>query len=191
MDPFEVTITSEDEGVIVYTIPMDPIPTSANGIPYTGPVRINSTTQLRAAVVRAGSASKPQTSSYLRLSGGLETYTSPIPIAIIDNFGGGTIPNRGWSFATQTSAGLQQLPRQPACLHLIDTDPESGRASITGVQDLTERIGIRVRGSFSSTWNPKPYSLETWDEYDNDKTATPLGTPRGVRLDSILPASPL
>lgn len=176
VDPFEVTITSEDGGVIVYTMDGS-VPTSANGIPYTGPVRITSSTQLRAAVVWAGSASKPQTSSYLRLSGGLETYTSPIPIAIIDNFGGGTIPNRGWSFATQTSAGLQQLPRQPACLQLIDTDPESGRASITGVQDLTERIGIRVRGSFSSTWNPKPYSLETWDEYDDDKTATPLGLP--------------
>ena len=34
-----------------------------------------------------------------------------------------------------------------------------------------------MRGSFSSTWNPKPYSLETWDEYDADKSTTPLGLP--------------
>ena len=176
VDPFEVTITSEDQGVIIYTTDGS-IPSSNNGIPYTGPVVIDSSTQLRAAVARAGSASKPQTRSYLRLTGGLETYTSPIPIAIIDNFGGGTIPNKEWSFATQTSAGLQQLPRQPASLHLIDTNPESGRASITGLHDLTERIGIRVRGSFSSTWNPKPYSLETWDEYDADKSTSPLGLP--------------
>ena len=42
---------------------------------------------------------------------------------------------------------------------------------------LRSGIGIRVRGSFSSTWNPKPYAVETWDEYDNDKTTKPLGLP--------------
>lgn len=176
VDPFEVTISSEDPGVIVYTTDGS-LPTSENGTPYTGPVQVNSSTPIRARVIWGGTLSKPQTKSYVRLAGGLENYTSPLPIAIIENFGGGEIPNRGWSTNTQTSAGLQQLPRQPACLHLIDIDPESGTASITGVHDLTERIGIRVRGSFSSTWNPKPYSLETWDEYDADKNTTPLGLP--------------
>ena len=176
VDPFEVTMSSEDPGVIMYTTDGS-LPTSENGTPYTVPVRVSSSTPIRASVTWGGTTSKPQTKSYVRLSGGLETYTSPLPIAIIENFGGGEIPNRGWSFDTQTSAGLQQLPRQPACLHLIDIDPESGTASITGIHDLTERIGIRVRGSFSSTWNPKPYSVETWDEYDADKNTTPLGLP--------------
>ena len=173
---FEATITSAETGIIVYTTDGS-IPTSVTGTPYTGPVNIDSSTLLRAAVLRPGSASKPQTRSYLRLSGGLETYTSPIAIAIIENFGGGTIPNKGWSPATQTGGDLQQVARQPASFHLIDTDPASGRASMTGIQDLTERIGIRVRGAFSSTWDPKPYSVETWDEYGNDKTTTPLGLP--------------
>ncbi len=176
VNPFNATITSDDPGIIIYTTDGS-MPSAENGTPYTGPVQIDSSTPLRAVVIWGDTVSKPQTKSYLRLAGGLETYTSPLPIAIIDNFGGGPIPNRGWSFDTQTSAGLQQLPRQPACLHLIDTDPESGRATITGIHDLTERIGIRVRGSFSSTWNPKPYSLETWDEYDTDKTTNPLGLP--------------
>jgi len=174
--PFEASITSAEPGVIVYTTD-GALPTSANGTPYTGPIPIESSTLLRAAVLRPASVSKPQTSSYLRLAGGLENYSAPIAIAIIDNFAGGNIPNKGWSTATQTGSGLQQVARQPACIHLIDTDPASGRASMTGTHDLTERIGIRVRGAFSSTWNPKPYSIETWDEYGNDKATTPLGLP--------------
>ena len=176
VDPFEVTMSSKGPGVIIYTTDGS-IPTAENGTPYTRPVQVSSSTPIRASVIWGGTVSKPQTKSYVRLSGGLESYTSPLPIAIIENFGGGEIPNRGWSFDTQTSAGLQQLPRQPACLHLIDIDPQSGTASITGIHDLTERIGIRVRGSFSSTWDPKPYSVETWDEYDSDKDTTPLGLP--------------
>ncbi len=174
--PFEATISSAEPGVIVYTTDGS-VPDSANGIPYTDPIPIESSTLLRAAVLRPASISKPQTRSYLRLSGGLENYTSPIPIAIIDNFGGGKIPNKGWAPANQNGGSLQQVARQPACIHLIDIDSESGRASMTGTHDLTERIGIRVRGAFSSTWNPKPYSVETWDEYGNDKTTSPLGLP--------------
>lgn len=177
VDPFVMTISTADaNGVIIYTTDGS-IPSPANGIPYTGPLLVEHSSQIRAAVLRGGFVSKPQTKSYLRLTGGLETYTSPIPIAIIDNFGGGTIPNKGWSLGTQTNAGLQQVARQPACMHFIDRDPNTGIASITGVHDTTERIGIRVRGAFSSTWNPKPYAVETWDEYDNDKNTTPLGLP--------------
>ena len=177
VDPFEMTIaTAATDGLILYTTDGS-LPSPTNGTPYTGPLTIESSTQIRAAVLRAGKVSKPQTKSYLRLSGGLETYTSDLPIAIIDNFGAGPIPDKGWSLSTQTGAGLQQVPRQPACLHLIDRDPASGTASITGIHDLTERIGIRVRGAFSSTWNPKPYSLETWDEFDADKNTKPLGLP--------------
>jgi hypothetical protein len=177
VDPFMMTIsTTEANAVLIYTLDGS-LPSPSNGIPYPGPIPIDHSIQIRAAVLRGGVVSKPQSKSYLRLTEGLETYTSKIPIAIIDNFGGGIIPNKGWSFDTQTGAGLQQVARQPACLHLIDRDPNTGLASMTGVHDLTERIGIRVRGAFSSTWNSKPYSVETWDEFDNDKNATPLGLP--------------
>lgn len=177
IDPFEMTMSSDEPGAVIIYTTDGTLPGPGNGIPYLNPITIDSSTQIRAAVLRGGLVSKPQTKSYLRLTGGLESYTSPLPIAIIDNFGGGTIPNKGWNFETQTGAGLQQVARQPACLHIIDRDPATGIASITGVHDLTERIGIRVRGAYSSTWNPKPYSVETWDEFDNDKNTTPLGLP--------------
>ena len=46
VDPFEATIASDDPGVIVYTTDGS-IPSADNGTPYTGPVRIDSSTPLR------------------------------------------------------------------------------------------------------------------------------------------------
>jgi hypothetical protein len=73
---------------------------------------------------------------------------------------------------------LQQLARQPAYAQIFDRNPNTDTSSITDQPDLTSRIGIRVRGAFSSTWNPKPYSLETWKkDADEDRKVEPLGLP--------------
>lgn len=175
--PIEVTVTTGDDGAVLIYTTDGSVPDLGNGIPYTGPIAIDHSTQIRAAAVRGGSVSKPQTKSYLRLSAGLETFTSPLPIVLIDNFGGGAIPDKGWTTGAQTGAGLKQVAMQPAFLQIVARDPGTGLSSITGPTDLTERIGIRVRGAFSSTWYPKPYNLETWKEDDSDKTTTPLGLP--------------
>jgi len=175
--PFEVTMTTiEADAILLYTTDGS-VPGPDHGSLYSGPIPVSTTTQIRTISLRAGLKSKPQTASYIRLAEDLVNHTSPLPIAIIENFGRGTIPNKGWNFGHQSGLGLQQVAFQPACLHLIGRNSATGRASTTGPPDLTERIGIRVRGAFSSTWNPKPYNLETWDEFDADKTTTPLDLP--------------
>lgn len=177
IDPFEVTITSDDpEITLIYTTDGS-LPSFSNSLPYTGPITVTESVQIRAAAVRGGQVSKPQTKSYLKLAPNLQTYQSTLPIALIDNFGRGSVPDKGWTIFHQTGEDLEQVPFQAAFLQILDRDPETGLATTTGPNDLSERIGIRVRGALSSTWNPKPYRLETWDEFDNDKTTKPLGLP--------------
>lgn len=169
--------TTTAGAVIMYTTDGS-LPSAVNGRPYTGPLTISATTQIRAATVVAGQASAAATETYIRLAADVRNYQSELPILIIENLGGGPIPNKGWSTSTQTGAGLVQPERQPAALFLMDRAAGASHASMAGSPDLDSRIGIRVRGAFSSTWNPQPYSIETWqDDDDNDRKVSPLGLP--------------
>ncbi|MGI9239825.1 MAG: CotH kinase family protein [Verrucomicrobiales bacterium] len=177
-DSFELSLSSPTQGaVIVYTTDGS-VPSATNGIPYTGPITIDSSTQIRAATISGEFPPAIATENYVRLAADVQAYSSALPILIVENYGAGAIPNKGWSTNTQTGAGLQQLARQAAYMHIVDRDPITGSAAIGGTPDLTSRIGIRVRGAFSSTWNPKPYSLETWKKNaDDDRNVKPLGMP--------------
>ena len=87
---------------------------------------------------------------------------------IVENFAAGSVPNKNWSTSTQTGGGLQQVARQAAFLGIYDRDPANMTADFQSAPDQSSRIGIRVRGAFSSTWTPKPYSLETWKTDGDD-----------------------
>ncbi|MDB4753103.1 hypothetical protein OAF94_00975 [bacterium] len=69
---------------------------------------------------------------------------------VVENFAAGSIPNKNWSTNTQTGGGLQQLARQPAFLGIYDRDPADNTANFQSAPDQSSRIGIRVRGAFSS-----------------------------------------
>lgn len=174
-DSFDLTLSSEDGSTLLYTLDGS-IPGEEGGIPYEGPVTINSTTQVRVASYLPGHPPAIRTRSYLRVSSELDSYSSALPIMVVENFGGGSIPNKGWSTSTQTGGGLRQVARQPAFLGVFERDPLNQSARLTTPAAQTSRIGIRVRGAFSSTWNPKPYSVETWKtDEDNDRTIRILG----------------
>ena len=175
--PFPLTLTTTSVGaVIVYTTD-GTRPAESNGLLYSQPIQITSTVQIRAATIIPGVDPALATHSYVRLASDLQQYSSGIPILIVENFGQGAIPDKGWTTSTQTGGGLRQRARQPSFMQIIEPDPQNGMASITGNPHLTSRIGIRVRGAYSSTWNPKPYSVETWDENDEDDSIKPLGLP--------------
>ena len=117
-----------------------------------------------------------RTRSYLKLSTEVASYSSKLPIMVVENFNGGSVPNKGWSTGTQTGGGLQQVARQSAFLGVFDRDPTSDFADFSSDPTQTSRIGIRVRGAFSSTWNPRPFSLETWKtDADEDRSIKVLG----------------
>ncbi len=155
------------------------LPSLANGMVYDGSIPITGTVQIRAATFSGDQPPAIATESFVRLAPDLAGYESGLPIVIIENFGQGSVPNKGWSTGSQTGGGLIQPERQSAYLRIIATDPMTGMASISAPAETDSRIGIRVRGAFSSTWNPKPYSLETWKQNgDDDRKVRPLGLPK-------------
>jgi hypothetical protein len=174
-DPFKLTLTNRDGATILYTLDGS-IPGVAGGLVYHGPISVEATVQVRSASYLPGHRPAIRTRSYLKLSSDVASYSSDLPIMVVENFNGGSIPNKGWSTSTQTGGGLQQVARQPAFLGVYARDPVSDSANFSNDPSQTSRIGIRVRGAFSSTWNPKPYSLETWKtDADLDRPVKILG----------------
>lgn len=173
-----VSLTSNTAGAIIFYTTDGSLPSATNGQAYTGPLTLEASTQLRAATLVPGQPPAVATESYLRLASDVQAYQSELPILIVENFGGGSVPDKGWTTSTQTGAGLIQPERQAAAMFLMDRPAGSPTATMAGIPDLDSRIGIRVRGAFSSTWNPKPYSIETWKKDSNDdRKVSPLGMP--------------
>ena len=169
-EPFLLTLKSDDGATILYTLDGS-IPSEESGLIYKGPIQIDSTTQVRAASYLPGYPPVIRTRSYLKMAPDVASYSSELPIMIVENFNGGGIPNKEWSTSTQTGGGLQQVARQPAFLSIFERKSVNDSANFEQGPDQTSRIGIRVRGAFSSTWNPKPYSVETWKTDTSDKRA--------------------
>lgn len=175
-EDFLLTLTSSGpEATILYTLDGS-LPGPENGLVYDEAIPLTTTTQVRAASYYPGQEPAIRTRSYIRLASELASYTSELPIVIVDNFGGGNIPNKNWSTSSQTGGGLRQVARQSAFLGIFDRNPTSSTASISALPDQTSRIGIRVRGAFSSTWPRKPYSVKTWKtDEDSGRTIKILG----------------
>jgi hypothetical protein len=173
-----VSLASNTAGGVIFYTTDGSLPSATNGQAYSGPLTLDASTQLRAATLVPGQPPAVATESYLRLAGDVQAYQSELPILIVDNFGGGPVPDKGWTTSSQTGAGLVQPERQPAAMFVMDRPAGSPTASMAGIPDLDSRVGIRVRGAFSSTWNPKPYSIETWKkDSDDDRKVSPLGMP--------------
>lgn len=175
---FPLTLTSPTPGAAIIFTTDGSVPSLSNGQPYTGPVQITRTMLVRAACVLAGQVSGIESFGFIKLAPALMAKTSPLPILVVENFGAGSIPDKGWTTSHQTGAGLKQKPRQPAMLSLHDRSAATGRSTLLGAATRTERAGVRVRGAFSSTWFPKPYSVETWKEDNTDNGVALLGMPK-------------
>lgn len=135
---------------------------------YTGPLRISETTQIRARVFHPVRLPGPVISRYyLFLASDLQTFTSNIPIVVIENFNSGSIPG-----STYTAVELQ-----PTAVAIFDVDAFSGRTSLTSEADLIARAGIKRRGRSSYDSDKRNYRLEFWDEKNWDKDRPFLSMP--------------
>jgi len=170
--PIELSTTSP--GAMIYYTTNGNTPSAANGTLYSSPVNVSATTHLRAIAVREGISGPVSGETYIRLAADLTTYESDLPLMIIDNFGAGAVPAKGWS---GTGAGVRQVERQSAVWATFDRDETTGIAALTDSPQMISRTGIRGRGAFSSTWSQMPFSVEVWDESDNEKDVDVLGMP--------------
>ncbi len=170
--PFSLSLTCATPGAIIrYTLDGSE-PGVARGAVYAGPLSIDATRHVRAAAVAAGLAGRISGESYLRLAPDLANYTSSLPILVIENFGAGVIPQKGWS---GNGAGIKQVPRQPAAWATFDR--QNGVGSLTNPPQMMSMVGIRGRGAYSSQWRQKPFSVEAMNEDGSGRAVNPLGMP--------------
>ena len=169
---FTVSLSSpEPEAEIRFTVDGS-APGPTNGTRDAGEIRISQTTHLRAVALAAGLASPLSGATYLKLGADLANYTSPLPIMVIENFGAGTIRQKGWN---STGADIKQVPRQTAAWATFER--VDGVSSLTNAPQMLSLVGIRGRGAYSSAWRQKPYSVEAVDEAGAEIEVSPLGLP--------------
>ncbi len=140
-------------------------PTEAS-IEYTTSIAITSTTTIRARAFKTGYALGPINSeTYLFLANdSIRTFSSDIPIVVVDNLGGGLIPDS---------------VKQSSFLAFFEPGSD-GRTSLTDDFVSGSRAGIRRRGqtSLRDTDDKPNLAVEMWkDGADDDLNITPLGMP--------------
>ncbi|MDB4531690.1 CotH kinase family protein, partial [Akkermansiaceae bacterium] len=173
-ETLNLSLATETAGASIYYTTDGSTPSTKNGILYSSAINLTSTSHLRAIAVREGVAGPISGENFIRLAADLVNYESDLPLMIIDNFGAGTVPAKGWS---GTGSGVQQVARQNAVWATFDRNETTGLASLTDPPQMISRTGIRGRGAFSSTWSQKPYSMEVWDENGEEKDVNVLGMP--------------
>ncbi len=139
---------------------------------YHGPLTITTSSRLRTWAEKHGQPGQETKAAWVKLAPDLASYSSPLPILVMDNFGSGPVPQKGWS---GNGAGIQQVPRQDAAW--LAWEKVEGTAATTGEPQFFSRIGLRGRGAFSSSWRQKPYTVEAWDAAGEETEISVLGMP--------------
>ncbi|MFT5042962.1 MAG: hypothetical protein ACI8TX_003959, partial [Hyphomicrobiaceae bacterium] len=168
-----VTITPAFPGVAIRYTTNGSAPTSSSTL-YTTPINLSSTTHLRARAfdattggggeIASGSFQKLATTSNLGGINPPSTFTSDLPIMVVENFGAGNVPGPGATLQT-------------ARVSVFEPDPTTGRSSLADEPDACFRIGIRRRGQSSSGFAKPQYRVELRDDSDVDLDYPLLGLP--------------
>ncbi|CAN5436816.1 hypothetical protein BH23VER1_BH23VER1_31570 [soil metagenome] len=158
-----VTLSADPDATIRFTLDGS-VPTESSPA-YSAPLALANSATLRVRAFGTGLVPGPVNSGvFLRIGPSAQSFTSDLPVVIVDNFNGGTppAPNSSGTF-------------QPAAITIFEPDAATGRTSIVGEPVLANRLGIRRRGS-STLDQPKPnLRMEFWDESDEDRRLAPLG----------------
>ena len=172
LESFTLSLSSESTNALIrYTVD-GTVPSVGHGLTYTGPIAVSASGRFRAISIDSGLSSDLSAANYLHLGADLMNYTSSLPIVVIENFGAGVIPQKGWS---GDGSGVKQRPRQPAVWATFDR--RNGFSALTNRPQMISRMGIRGRGAFSSTWRQKPFSVDAYDAADGSLDVSPLGMP--------------
>ena len=149
---------------------------TANSVVYTGPITIRESTIVRAAVFSAdGSANGPTRSAYYaRISPALSTFSSQLPVLVIDSLGSGqlikdNIDHASWLYAySARGAGVP----------VFNTTPDT-------ISPLT----ASVRGASSADFPKKGYNVKFTDDLGHGRDQTLLDLPSFEKWALVAPWS--
>ncbi len=138
------------------------IPTTSSSL-YTSPISISSSTLLRARSFEASKApGQVAENGYIELSSDARSFSSNIPVVVMERFSGGTSAANGKAFTF---------------FAFFEPDPRNGRTTLNSPYSLGTRGGWKIRGSSSTGFPKKAYSIEAWNEANRNKDISPLGFP--------------
>ncbi|MES2658761.1 MAG: CotH kinase family protein [Verrucomicrobiota bacterium] len=152
--------TASATAVIRYTT--DRSEPTVSSTAYSGPLTINTTTQIRARAFESGAGFAPglvHSETYAKLGAGAASFTSNLPVVVLNNFNGGrpdSDKEMAWTLYTPDAA-------------------TGNRTSLSNPPVIATRGRMVVRGSSSAGWPKYSMNIEAWDESNEDTDVAPLG----------------
>ena len=168
--PLSITAPLAPGAVIRYTL--DNSTPNASSPLYSAPFALSASTNLKARIYTPGRLPGDTSARTLLLvdstltnyNGSGQLFSSNIPLMIFDSFGTNVDAENG---------ALRPL-RYTACV-VIDTDPLTGRASLTTLPNYAGRGATHVHGESSAGFPQRSYNWEAWNSDDQDKDIGVLG----------------
>jgi len=132
---------------------------------YEGPITVSDSTFLQVRAFRSGMpVGEVVAEAYLAIAPDLVDFDSNLPLVVIDSFG-------TWIDDADPSI------HHPVTSVFLDTDADSGRASILGPVDHAGLGGMHIRGQSTMGYEKRQYKFETWDPMREDEKVSLLGMP--------------
>ena len=166
-DDFSLALSHPDPEVVIRYTTDGTLPGNDANSPspaYSTPIAINGSTLVRARAFKVGALDGlGKTEGFMKMAASEANFSSDLPVVMLSTFGKGAPPESGSTL------------RKDVFMLIYEPDEVTGRATLSGDPVVASRGGYRKRGS-SSAGNPKySMSLETWDEFGNDKDIKALG----------------
>jgi autotransporter-associated beta strand protein len=127
---------------------------------------LSNATSVRAAMIFPGDRfGATATAGYLRVATNLLTFTSPLPLVVLGNFGAGEVPGVSSRGPRGDGGDVVQVAAQPQVLTLLSST--NGAVTFASPVSHQGRAGLRRRGSSSFNFTVKSYRMTTWGERDD------------------------
>lgn len=160
VEPFELKLSCPDSNATI-RFTLDGSMPSQKSSAYEGALLITNSMPVRARAYRDGFLpGPPHGETYLRLHTNTLTFTSSLPLLVIDTFGR-DVP----------------VSAQGSLAHLSLHETMNGRSSLTNPPSLATRAGIRVRGSTSAGMPQPGFAVEFIDDFNQERDLPLLGLP--------------
>lgn len=154
-----VLATRTPEATIRYTLDGN-LPTNSSPA-YVVPIAITNSVQVRSRAFQEGLLpGPPHSETYLLLNSNVLSFASDLPVLVLHTLGRGTP-----SASRQTFA------------HVSVYEPVKGVASLTNPPTLATRTGIKIRGASTEGIPKSSFSVELWDEFNQDQDRPMLELP--------------
>ena len=139
VDSVRLVLGANHDGAVVHYTLNDTPPTLSSPV-YEAPITISQSTVVRALVVSESlGLGKAQTATYMQVEPDFAEFTSDLPVLLIHS--AGPAPEE------------KRLERDLASLNVFEA--AGGRTRVLGPAVVSERMGIKVRGSSSATFEKK------------------------------------